>query len=133
MFLKLLWSHLFWDAADKDVVVNNFLGVGAEQIVVEWQSSRRLAWSELEVAHLFAGKSKLVFLRDCHDGCVEGAVDVTADLRHARKDDASLLLEDGGEAGGGGFGFWEVVEVQVVLCSLGCIHYHGFVFFCVWI
>ena len=50
-------------------------------------------------------------------------------MRHAREDDASLLLEDGGEAGGGGFGFWEVVEVQVVLCSLGCIHYHGFVFF----
>ena len=46
-------------------------------------------------------------------------------MRHARKDNASLLLEDGGEAGGGGFVFWEVVEVQVVLCSLGCIHYHG--------
>jgi len=49
-------------------VVNNFLGIGAEQVVVEWEGSRGLAWSELEVAHLFAGESKLVFLRDRHDG-----------------------------------------------------------------
>ena len=128
VLLELLGSHLLGDAAHKDVVVNDLLGVGAEQVVVEGQGAGWLAWGQLEVAHLLAGEDELILLRDRHDGGVEGAVKVASDLGHTGEDNAGSLLEDGGELGARGLVLRQVVEVQIVLGSLGCIHYH-FVFF----
>ena len=82
MFLKLLRGQFLGDLTHEDVVVNDLLRVATEEIVVEGEGTGRLTWSELEVAHLLAGKSKLVLLRDCHDSRVEWAVQVTSDLWH---------------------------------------------------
>lgn len=129
VLLKGHRGNLLGDAANENVVVDDLLGVGAEQVVVEWEGTRGLAIGELKVAHLLACESELVLLGDRHDRRVEGAVQITADLGHALKHNAGLRLEDRGEAGGGGLGLGEVVQVQIVLGSLGCVHYHFDYFF----
>jgi len=98
VILKLLGRHFLLDASDKDGVLRNFIMVRAKQfaveVEVEWEGARVLTRSHLEVAHLFAGKNKLVMLRDIQDGRVEGKVIVTADEGHAMKDSASLLQKN---------------------------------------
>merc|ERR1711893_287680 len=66
-------------------------------------------------------------LRDGHDGRVEWAVEITTDLRHALKHDASLLLENRCESSAGGIRLGQVVKVEIVLGSLGRLH--GYFFF----
>merc|ERR1719246_70966 len=135
VLLESLGSDLLGDAAHEDVVVDDLLGVGAEQVIVEGEGAGGLSIGELEVAHLLAGKRELVLLRDGHNSRVEGAVQVTADLGHALEHDAGLRLQDGCEASAGGLRLGQVVKIQVVLGSLGCVHYHFNYFFfgSVWI
>ena len=96
VLFELGGAELLGNAAHKDVVVNNFLGVGAKQVVVEGQSARWLAWGELEVAHLLAGDGKLVLLGDLHDSRVEGAIKIASDLGNTCEDDSSLGLQHRG-------------------------------------
>jgi len=133
VLLELLGGHFLGDAAHENVVVNDFLGVGAEQVVVEGEGAGGLVLGQLEVAHLLASKDEFVLLWDRHDSGVEGAVKIASDLGHTGEDNASFLLEDGCKLGAGGLKLGEVVEVQVVLSSLGCIHYHCLFFGCFWI
>jgi len=82
VFLKLLRRQFLGNFAHENVVIDNLLGVGSKEIVVEGEGTRRLSWRKLKVAHLFAGKGKLVLLGDSHDCRVEGAVQITSDLGH---------------------------------------------------
>ena len=134
MLLESVGGELLGDASHEDVVVDDFLGVGAEEIVVEGEGAGGLAWGELEVAHLFAGNLELVLFWDLHDSRVEGSVQIASDLRNTGEHDSSLVLEDGGELGAGGLGLGQVVEVEVVLGTLGVVHNHCLFCFCfVWI
>ena len=134
MLLECFRAHVLRDLSDEDVVVNNLLGVGAEKVIVKGKRTGRLAWGELEVAHLFAGNLELVLFWDLHDSRVEGAVQIASDLRNTGEHDSSLILEDGGELGAGGLGLGQVVEVEVVLGTLGVVHNHCLFCFCfVWI
>ena len=127
MCFESLGGELLWDASHKDVVVDDLLGVGSEQVVVEGESAGWLAWGELEVAHLLAGDDEFVLFGDLHDGGVEGAVKIASDLRNARKHNSGLGLQHGGESGARGFGLGQVVKVEVVLGTLSVVHNH-FVF-----
>jgi len=124
VLFKSLRSDLLGDLAHEDVVVDNFLGVGSKEIVVEGESARWLAWGKLEVAHLFAGLREFVLLGDGHNGRVEGAVKIASDLGHTRKHNAGLVLEDRSETGAGGLILGEIVKVQIVLGALSSVHYH---------
>ena len=124
VFLELGWRQFLRDAAHKDVVIDNLLRVGAEQVVVEGQGATGLAWCKLKVAHLFASELEFVFLRDLHDGRVKWAVQVTSDLWNTGEHDASLLLQHRGQLGAGGLGLGEIVEIEVVLSTLGVVHNH---------
>ena len=99
MLLELFGRHLLWDFPDKEVVVNNLLWVGSQQVVVVRKSTTWLAWSKFEVAEGLACLLEFVFFRNGHDGGVEGSVNITSYLRNSAKDDASLVLEVGGELG----------------------------------
>ena len=124
VLLELLGGELLGDASHKDVVVDDFLGVRSEQVVVEGKGTGGLAWGELEVAHLLAGKDELVLLGDLHDGGIEGTVKVASDLWNTCEDDSGLGLQDGGKLGARGFSLGQVVEVEVVLGTLGVVHNH---------
>ena len=88
--------HFLRDAAHKDVVIDDLLGVGTEQVVVEGQGATGLASCKLKVAHLFAGELEFVLLGDLHDSRIKWAVQVTSDLGNTREHDASLCLQHRG-------------------------------------
>ena len=131
MLLKLLRAHVLGDLSHENVVVDDFLWVGSEKVVVVGEGSAGLAWGELEVSELLASGLELVFLGDGHDRGVEWAVDVSSDLRDSGEDDAGLLLEVGGEFGARGDVLGEIVDVKVVLSAVGGVdHLHCCVFVC---
>ena len=135
MLFELLGSELLWDASHKDVVVDDLLGVGSEQVVIEGKSARWLAWGELEVAHLLAGVDKFILFGDLHDGGVEGSVKIASDLWNTCEYNSGLGLKDGSELGARGFSLRQVVQVEVVLGTLSVVHNHFVlvVFVFVWI
>ena len=124
VLLETVWGKFLGDFTHKDVVVNDLLRVGAKEVVIKGKSAGWLSVSKLEVAHLLASESELVFLGDGHDGRVERTVDVASDLRHTREDDAGLLLQDRCEAGRCSLTLWEVVQVEVVLGALSRVDCH---------
>ena len=126
VLFKLLRRQILRDPAHEDVVINNFLGVGAEKVVVKRKGSGGLAFGEFEVAHLFAGKVEFLLLWDRHDGRIEGSVEVTTDLWHALEHDTRFILEYGSEAGACSLLLGQVVQVEIVLGSLSVVDCHFF-------
>ena len=68
MLLKLKWLHVLGDFSDKEIVVNNLLWVGAQQIIVIRESATWLTRGKFEVAELLACFTELVIFWNCHDG-----------------------------------------------------------------
>lgn len=90
VFLKLLGVHVGRDLLNEEVVINESLRVGTEQLIVERKSSA-LASINLEVSENCTSFLELLRVRDLEDGGVERFVEISLDLRYTLKIDSGFL------------------------------------------
>ena len=74
VLFELLWGDVLGNLAHENVVINDLLWVGAEQVIVERKGTAGFTLGKLKVAHFLASELEFVLLRDLHDSGVEWAV-----------------------------------------------------------
>ena len=126
--MQLLMSDILRDGTDEDVLREELLLVGTEELSIERKSTALLA-VDLEVSHLLAGSLELLGVLDVDHGGVEGLGDVILDLRSlgVTEDNAGLILEAFGNLDRGDLVLGEIVQVDVL--SVHCESEVFFVYF----
>lgn len=84
MLFKLLSFHVTGDLLYKEVVINKSLRVGTKKLIVKRKTSAR-ATINLEISENLASFLELFRVRNLNDGCVEGFVHISLNLRDTLK------------------------------------------------
>jgi hypothetical protein len=96
LLLEVGMLEVLWHALDENVVGQELLLVGSEELLVELEGSALLAL-DLEISHGLAGSVEGDWVLDADDGRVEWGGDVLLDLWLGFKEDVGSLLEGDGD------------------------------------
>ena len=97
--LEVSMSEVLWHTSHEDVVGEELLFVGSEQLLVELEGSALLSF-DLEVLHGLAGFVESDWVLDADDSRVEWSGDVLLDLWLLVKKNVGLFLEGDGDLSG---------------------------------
>ena len=122
-------SEFLWHASHEDVVGEELLFVGSEQLLVELEGSALLAF-DLEVLHGLACLVEGNWVLDADDSRVEWSGNVLLNLWLGVKKNVGFFLESDGDLSRIGLISWKVVEIDEVLLlvSGGVLHFYLFLF-----
>jgi hypothetical protein len=115
IFLQVIGFHGLVDLSDKDVLLLQLGKIDSEQVLAVGESTTGLRL-ELEVAEVLLDSFELVSVVDSDDSGVEGLIDISADLG-LLDINATLLLDESCELGGGVVVLGQIVEVDNVLLA----------------
>jgi hypothetical protein len=127
LLLEVVMLEVLWDALDEDVVGQELLLVGSEELLVELKSSALLAL-DLEISHGLAGLVEGDWVLDADDSRVEWGGDVLLDLWLGVKEDVGFLLEGDGDLSRVGLISWKIIEIDKVLLLVSGWVLHLFLF-----
>ncbi len=115
IFFQVLGFHLLVNISDKNVLLLQLGKIDSEHVFAVGESTAGLVL-KVEVAEVLLDSFELVSVVKSDDSGVEGLVNISADLGLLNIN-ATLLLDESCELGGGVVVFRQIVEVENVLLA----------------